>query len=99
MSMSSINVAGEGPMSIIEPRTMKGAPVPSTAVAPNGTVIMKSSSPPSPPASTETQEDDGHNDQQNDRPRPTPPEDLDVLLDLEDLKLSDKEIPPEKLVC
>ncbi|PLW38510.1 hypothetical protein PCASD_13758 [Puccinia coronata f. sp. avenae] len=97
MSMSSINVAGEGPMSIIEPRTMKGAPVPSTAVAPNGTVIMKSSSPPSPPASTETQEDDGHNDQQNDRPRPTPPEDLDVLLDLEDLKLSDKEIPPEKL--
>ncbi|OAV97954.1 TKL protein kinase [Puccinia triticina 1-1 BBBD Race 1] len=30
-------------------------------------------------------------------PRPSPPEDLDVLLDLEDLKLSDKEIPPEKL--
>ncbi|KAA1129911.1 hypothetical protein PGTUg99_009018 [Puccinia graminis f. sp. tritici] len=97
MSMSSINVAGDGPMSITEPRTMKGGVhVTSTAVAP-GTVVMKSSSPPSPPASTETQDDDGHAGSQSHRPRPSPPEDLDVLLDLEDLKLSDKEIPPEKL--
>lgn len=95
MSMSSINVAGDGPMSIIEPRTMKVVvPVPSTAVAPNGTVVMKSSSPPSPPASTETNDEETSN---HHRPRPSPPEDLDVLLDLEDLKLADKEIPPEKL--
>lgn len=97
LSMSSINVGGEGPMSITEPRTLKGAQTPRTAVAaPNGTIIMKSSSPPSPPTSTETEGEEGQ-EAEHERPRQTPPEDLDVLLDLEDLKLSDKEIPPEKL--
>ncbi|WAQ92063.1 hypothetical protein PtA15_15A459 [Puccinia triticina] len=83
MSMSSINLTGAGPMASTPPAT----------AIPPATVVMKSSSPPSPPASTEPEEDHSPSH----RPRPSPPEDLDVLLDLEDLKLSDKEIPPEKL--
>ncbi|POW05610.1 hypothetical protein PSTT_09543, partial [Puccinia striiformis] len=100
LSMSSINVNGDRPlMSISEPKTMKvGLLAPTTAIAPNGTVIMN---PPSPPASTETQDDllsgSMSLQPQQQQPAPAPTEDLDVLLDLEDLKLTDKEIPPSKL--
>ncbi|KAI9615790.1 hypothetical protein KEM48_005461 [Puccinia striiformis f. sp. tritici PST-130] len=85
LSMSSINVNGDRPlMSISEPKTMKvGLLAPTTAIAPNGTDDLLSGSMSLQP--------------QQQQPAPAPTEDLDVLLDLEDLKLTDKEIPPSKL--
>ncbi|EGG00060.1 uncharacterized protein MELLADRAFT_118156 [Melampsora larici-populina 98AG31] len=66
-------------------------------------------SPLSPPASVDTDPSSsglitnhrttttGTDDETDETQSPSAGDDLDVLLDLEDLKLSDKEIPPEKL--
>ncbi|CAH7666177.1 TKL protein kinase [Phakopsora pachyrhizi] len=104
MSMSSIVVGGNGPTAILDPtQTMRVTIEPRTAKAGQGTVGMKSvHQPPSPPTSSElesgnTIECDNSGGGNSPEGRNGSAEDLDVLLDLEDLKLADKEIPPQKL--
>ncbi|KAH9814056.1 kinase-like domain-containing protein [Melampsora americana] len=97
INMSEVIIGGtQGPTRLLNdtPITVKMDPIKTLGPRP---------SPLSPPASVDTHpnqsthtEDEDPN-QSEPTHSPTAGDDLDVLLDLEDLKLSDKEIPPEKL--
>lgn len=96
-SMSQLMVGGGGPTTALEsPQTMKG----DTQTLGNKATLIRASAqqPPSPPASAETESMGSSARADENTPQGPSTEDLDVLLDLEDLKLADKEIPHEKLV-
>lgn len=97
INMSEVIIGGtQGPTRLLHdtPITVKMDPIKTLGPRP---------SPLSPPASVDTDPGSSmtthheHHNQSENAHSPPGGDDLDVLLDLEDLKLSDKEIPPEKL--